>query len=193
MKVFGLTGGIGSGKSYVAEVLRVLGVPVFDSDQNAKKLYLEDNSLRSKLIKIYSEEIYFKDGSLNKKLLADIIFSNETERLRVNNMVHPRLRKKFLSWVDDCKLKGFPIVAIESAIMFEGGLNEIVDFVVAVWAPNYVRIRRVMKRDHISKNDVIKRLKKQMPQKEVLNLSKYVVSNKDDDLIIPQLMKFLII
>ncbi|MCF2592546.1 dephospho-CoA kinase [Bacteroides caecigallinarum] len=172
----GITGGIGSGKSYFSSSLRLRGLPVYDSDSEAKKLMLEDENIVSSLKELLGEQVYIS-GNLNKQLLASYVFSSPENALKVNSIVHPRVKKAFLEWADECFSMGHNIVAIESAILFEAGFNDIVDKVVMIHAPLDIRISRVMARDNTSKDKVMERIKLQMPDDQKMLKSDFVIEN----------------
>ena len=172
----GITGGIGSGKSYFSSSLRLRGIPVYDSDSEAKKLMLEDENIVSSLKELLGEQVYIS-GNLNKQLLASYVFSSPENALKVNSIVHPRVKKAFLEWADECFSMGHNIVAIESAILFEAGFNDIVDKVVMIHAPLDIRISRVMARDNTSKDKVMERIKLQMPDDQKMLKSDFVIEN----------------
>ena len=170
----GITGGIGSGKSFFSNLLRAKGVPVFDSDSEAKKLMVSDESIIFALKALLGEEVYV-DGKINKPMLASYIFSSSDNAEKINSRVHPCVKKAFLAWADECFRSGHSIVAIESAILFESGFNDIVDKVVMVHAPFEVRVSRVMERDNTSKEKVMERIKSQMDDERKLSLSDFVI------------------
>ena len=172
----GIRGGIGSGKSYFSSSLRLRGLPVYDSDSEAKKLMLEDENIVSSLKELLGDQVYIS-GNLNKQLLASYVFSSPENALKVNSIVHPRVKKAFLEWADECFSMGHNIVAIESAILFEAGFNDIVDKVVMIHAPLDIRISRVMARDNTSKDKVMERIKLQMPDDQKMLKSDFVIEN----------------
>lgn len=172
----GITGGIGSGKSFFSNLLRAKGVPVFDSDSEAKKLMVSDESIIFALKALLGDEVYV-DGKINKPMLASYIFSSSDNAEKINSIVHPCVKKVFLAWADECFRSGHSIVAIESAILFESGFNDIVDKVVMVHAPFEVRVSRVMERDNTSKEKVMERIKSQMDDERKLSLSDFVIEN----------------
>lgn len=172
----GVTGGIGSGKSYVSSSLRLRGIPVFDSDSEAKKLMLEDRVIVSSLKNLLGNDVYIA-GNLNKPLLASYIFSSPENALKVNSIVHPRVKQTFLKWADECFMRGCNVVAIESAILFEAGFDDIVDGVVMINAPLEIRISRVMLRDNVTRDKVMERINLQMPDEEKMLKSDFIIVN----------------
>lgn len=172
----GVTGGIGSGKSYVSSSLRLRGIPVFDSDSEAKKLMLEDKIIVSSLKGLLGDDVYIA-GNLNRQLLASYIFSSPDNALKVNSIVHPRVKQTFLKWADECFMRGCNVVAIESAILFEAGFDDIVDRVVMINAPLEIRISRVMLRDNVTRDKVMERINLQMPDEEKMLKSDFIIMN----------------
>lgn len=172
----GITGGIGSGKSFFSSSLQERGIPVFDSDSQAKQLMLTDHTIVSSLKALLGDTVYI-GGSLNKPLLASFIFSSPANAAKVNSIVHPRVKKAFIQWADECFSSGHSIVAIESAILFESGFNDLVDHVVMISAPLDVRISRVMERDKTTSDKVMERIKSQMSDDEKMLKSDFVIIN----------------
>ena len=140
----GITGGIGSGKSVVSRLLEVMGVPVYISDIESKRLTVSDSLIRRELISLLGEDIY-TDGELNKTLLASYIFGNPEHIRTVNGIIHPRVRDDFHQWVK--RYDAYPIVGMESAILIEAGFAGEVDAVIMVYAPEEIRITRAMQRE----------------------------------------------
>lgn len=156
--VVGITGGIGSGKSYVSDILRrEFGIPVYDCDREAKRLIATDEEIRRKLIALVGSEV-FKGQELNKKCLADYLFSDPEHASKVNAIVHPAVLKDFERWA------GEGLVGLESAILFESGFNAYVDKVLFVDAPEDVRLRRAMLRDTATEAQIRARMKMQQPE-----------------------------
>lgn len=183
MKIIGLTGGIGSGKSVVSQLFEVLGIPVYYTDTEAKRIMVTSDRVKEKLIQKFGHELY-NNNRLDRAMLAQLIF-NDTQMLTyVNSVVHPEVRKDFISWTHRYNHK--PYTAVESAILFESGLNQHVDISITVVAPLEVRVERVRKRDGISKEAVLSRIKNQMKQEEKIKLSDQILINDDTKALIPQ-------
>jgi dephospho-CoA kinase len=185
MKVIGLTGGIGSGKSTVARVFNTLGVPVFDADTEAKKLYTEDPTLLPEVVKIFGPQILNADGSLNREALAAIVFSDAEALKQLNALVHPRVGKRFQKWKE--KQPG-PAVIREAAILFESGSHSDCDEVVIVTAPENLRIERVMKRNAIAADEVRARMARQWTEEQLLQQANAVIQNDEKTLVLPQVL-----
>ena len=158
----GITGGIGSGKSYVSNLLQQkLDIPVYDCDREAKRLTATDTEIRQKLVALVGPEV-FEGGALNKQFLADYLFADPEHASRVNAIVHPAVLKDFTKWSD--KQESKPMVALESAILFESGFNNFVDKVLFIDAPEDVRLHRAMLRDGADEAQIRARMKMQHPE-----------------------------
>lgn len=178
----GITGGIGSGKSVVGELLSLYGVPVFIADTEAKILTNTSTEIRTELIKLFGDDLYTETG-LDKNKLASYIFSNQKLLQTVNRIIHPEVGRSFRSWVD--RQKG-GICAIESAILFESGFDALVDKTLSVYAPEEIRIRRVAGRDRISEETIRQRMKNQISEEIKKERSDFVIYNDDHTALIPQ-------
>ncbi|GHC54553.1 dephospho-CoA kinase [Ulvibacter litoralis] len=174
MKIVGLTGGIGSGKTTVAAMFKELGVPVYIADDEAKKLTNTSKVIRRKLIALLGEEAYV-DGALNRKFVASKIF-NDTELLQqVNAIIHPKVGAHFKRWV---KKQDAPYCIKEVAILFENGSYKQCDVTILVVSPLEVRINRVMQRDNTSEEAVLERVKNQWTDAEKSKLATIIIENK---------------
>lgn len=171
----GLTGGIGSGKSTVAELLRDRGIAVYDSDSRAKMLMVNDESLRAALANAFGAECYTEEG-LNRAWLAERVFTSAEELGRLNAIVHPAVMRDFAAWAE---AQEGEYVVLESAILLEAGLESHVDVVVAVMAPKGVRIERAMKRDGATVEQIEERMRNQMSDDERTERAKYAIVNID--------------
>lgn len=171
----GLTGGIGSGKSTVAELMRDRGIAVYDSDSRAKALMAGDEALRQALIAEFGAECYTAEG-LNRPWLAQRVFSNEAELARLNAIVHPAVMRDFATWAE---AQEGNYVVLESAILLEAGLEGYVDVVVAVMAPQELRLERAMQRDGASREQIEERMRNQMSDEERTDRAKYAIVNID--------------
>src|ERR1035437_4169776 len=148
----GITGGIGSGKSMVCEVFKLLGVPVFHADSVARDLQQNDVQIRTSLIDLFGEEIYTSDGTLNRQKLAELIFNDKELIEKVNKLIHPIVREVFINWAD--KHSGVSYILYEAAILFESVYYKDLDLNILVVADENLRIKRVMKRDNMTKEAV---------------------------------------
>lgn len=171
----GLTGGIGSGKSKVAEFLRDRGVAIYDSDSRAKALMAGNEALREALIAEFGKECYTAEG-LNRAWLAERVFNNEAELAKLNAIVHPAVMCDFAEWAE---AQEGNYVVLESAILLEAGLEGHVDVVVAVMAPKELRLERAMLRDGASREQIEERMRNQMSDEERTDRAKYAIVNID--------------
>ena len=170
MMKIAITGGIGSGKSYVCRILEKLGIRVYDCDAEAKRLMRTDAELQAGLKKLVGEEVYSADGILQKPVLAQFILTSEANKQAVNDVVHPAVARDFEQ--SDCEW-------MESAILFDSGFNRRTHFdkVVCVSAPVAVRLQRIMQRDHISQEKAQQWIDAVMPQEELIARSDYEIVN----------------
>lgn len=176
MVKIGITGGIGSGKSYVSRLLTEhYGIPVYNTDSEAKRLMLSDEGIRRRLTALLGKEVYKSDGTLNKPLLANYLFADSCHAGQINAIVHPQVKADFLKWAD--RQTGCEVVALESAILFESGFDNIVDKVVMVYAPVELRIRRVMLRDSTTEEKIRQRIVAQMDDKAKQDRSDFIIFN----------------
>jgi len=182
----GITGGIGSGKSTVCAIFRLLGIPVFAADDEARNLMNSDQEVIDKLIHLFGKDIYTEKYELDRKKLANIIFNDDIQREKVNNLIHPAVRAAFEKW---STIQNSPYIIHEAAILFESGFYKLMDFTILVTAPEEIRIERVMKRDGSDTKKVRERMVKQWPDAEKRKLASFELLNNNQDLIIPQIIK----
>ncbi|MGF7075362.1 dephospho-CoA kinase [Mucilaginibacter sp. 3215] len=186
MLKIGLTGNIGSGKTTVAQVFELLGIPVFYADDEAKKVMVADRLLIEGIKQTFGPQAYFDDGSLNRKYISGIVFNNKAELEKLNALVHPAVFRAFDSF--DRLHKDAPYVIREAAILFESGSYKMCDRAIMITAPLEVRIARVIERDGISRADVESREARQLSQEEKLKLANDVIINDGKQLVIPQVL-----
>lgn len=183
-----ITGGIGSGKSVVSRMMNVLGVPVYDCDANAKRLMVEDVALVRGLKRMFGEECYNEDGTLDREFIASRIFTHSDNIKRINALVHPAVKRDFELWAS--RQKG-GLVAVETAILYESGMVDAVDKVLVVWAGKETAINRTMKRSGMSRTQVESRMSNQMSVDELLLLSDYSIYNDGDEPVMPQVIELI--
>lgn len=181
----GVTGGIGSGKSVVCEVLRIEGIPVYDADREAKKLNDSSPLIRHKLTQAFGPALYANDGKLDRKKLARLLFDNKENLHKVHAIVHPEVARHFARWIE--RKKAFPVVAMEAAVLFEAGFESLFHKTLSVVAPPEVRIRRVMNRDAVSAEEVQRRINSQMSDEERIKRSDFVLINDNRQSLLRQL------
>lgn len=184
MKRVGLTGGIGSGKSTVAHIFEVLGIPVYYADDASKRLLNEDEELKDKIKTAFGKDAY-SNGELNRKYLSDLVF-NDSEKINLlNSFVHPATIKDALHWM---QMQKAPYVIKEAALIFESGSSKDLDYVIGVKSPVELSIKRAMARDNISEEQVKARMDKQMDEESKIRLCNYVIVNDEQQLLIPQVL-----
>ncbi|SMD41780.1 dephospho-CoA kinase [Aquiflexum balticum DSM 16537] len=185
--LIGITGGIGSGKSTVAKIFNILGIPVYSADDRAKWLMANDPDLKGQIISNFGEESYIEDGSLNRSYLASRVFNDEEKVSMINSLVHPAVKKDFEKWVPK---QNSPYVLKEAALLFETGSYQDLDKIINVSAPLKIRINRIMLRDpQRSENQINDIINKQLPDEEKNLKADFVIKNSDNRLLIPQVMQ----
>ena len=181
----GLTGGIGSGKSTVARIFEVLGIPVYDADSASKKLMAENEELKNKIKNFFGKETY-QNNILNRKYLAEQVFIDREKLALLNSIVHPATIKDAEEWM---KKQNAPYLIKEAALIFESGSQKHLDFVIGVKAPMSLRLQRTMQRDHVSAAQVKGRMDMQMDEEEKMRLCDYVIINDEQQMLIPQVLE----
>jgi dephospho-CoA kinase len=172
-KIIGLTGGIGTGKTMVAEYFKSLGIPVYIADEEARQLMTSDNIINA-LSNEFGKEI-LENGFLNREKLAQLVFNNPKELQKLNSIVHPEVKKHFDNWVEKHKI--YPFIVKEAAILFESGSYKYCDTIITVTAPLETRLQRVMKRDKTDIESVLKRIENQWTDEQRIAKSNYVIHN----------------
>ena len=185
MLKIGLTGGIGSGKSLVASIFKILGIPVFDADLQAKLLMETDTELIN-FIKVNFGEESYHFNKLNRSHLAAIVFSNPAKLEILNSLVHPAVITAAEKWM---KIQTSPYVIKEAAIMFESGTANHLNYIIGVQAPLTLRIQRTMKRDNTTREEVLLRIDKQLSESIKMKLCDIVIFNDEQQLLIPQILQ----
>jgi dephospho-CoA kinase len=180
----GITGGIGSGKSTLAKVYEVLGIPVYYADDAAKRLMNEDEELKQKIQQQFGDQIY-KNGKLDRKQMADIVFASPEKLELLNTLVHPATIKEAERWM---KEQTTPYTLKEAALIFESGAQEQLDYVIGVTAPVPLRIQRTMQRDNITREEVIARMDKQMDETIKMKLCDFIITNDEQEMLLPQVL-----
>jgi dephospho-CoA kinase len=185
MLKIGITGGIGAGKSTVASIFKVLGVPVFDADATAKNILNTDPVLREQIIATFGLETY-KQGLLDKKYLATLVFNNPDQLAKLNALVHPATIAAAEQWASHFTSR--PYIIKEAALLFEAGTNEGLDYIIGVTAPEELRIARVMARDQVTREEVLGRMQHQLDDTEKMRRCDFVIDNNEQSLVIPQVL-----
>lgn len=181
----GITGGIGAGKSLVSNIFNSLGIPVYNSDQRAKDLLIENQDVIAAIKSSFGEDLY-EGNTINKALLASRVFGNKDAVAKLNSISHPAVFKDFDDWV---LRQNSPYVLKEAALLFESGSYKTLDKMIFVSADLESRIERVIKRDNLSREQILNRIKHQIPEEEKERLSDFIIVNDGEQMLIPQVMK----
>jgi dephospho-CoA kinase len=190
MLKIGLTGGIGSGKSTVAKVFETLGIPVYYADDAAKRLMNEDAALQLKIQQQFGDAAY-TNGQLDRKYIAGIVFTSPEKLELLNTLVHPATLKDADKWMQQYEVscgQTTPYAIKEAALIFESGAQEYLNYVIGVYAPTHLRIQRTMQRDGVTREEVIARMDKQLDETIKMRLCNFVVTNNEQELLIPQVV-----
>jgi dephospho-CoA kinase len=180
----GITGGMGSGKSTVSRFFYILGIPVYSADDAGKRLMATDLQLRAQIIENFGEGSY-EGGSLNRAFLAEKVFNDVQKLVLLNGIVHPAVIKDGEQWM---QRQQAPYVLKEAAILFESGSHKSLDLVIGVFAPLSLRMKRILKRDGLTEEQIMERISKQMDEEEKMGRCDFVVVNDEDSPIIPQVL-----
>lgn len=173
----GITGGIASGKSLVCSFLRELGIPVVSADDIVKELQKDEYYL-SEIRKLFGDEVFI-GRELNRKKLAEIIFSNEAKRELLNKLLHPPVLEEIKKRIE--KLKDYRIIAIEVPLLFEVGIEDWFDEIWVVYIPIDLQIKRIMERDKLTKEEALLRIRSQIPLEEKVKKAHFVIFNDGDE------------
>lgn len=182
MKVIGLTGGIGSGKTTVAKIFEVLGVPVYYSDERARDLYFVPE-IKAAVVDLVGPEAYFSPTALNRPYIASKVFSDEALLARLNDIIHPAVGKDFDEWLEK---QNHSFVLKESAILFETGIYKKLDGTILVVSPEALRMERIAKRDKLSDEEVKKRFKAQLSDEQKIPFAQWIINNDEEHSLIEQ-------
>ena len=186
-KIIGLTGGIGSGKTTVANYFQELGIPVYIADVEGKKITESPKILKS--IKDAFGSAVFDEERLNRQKVSQIVFNDSEKLKQLNSIIHPEVEKHFMNWVNNHS--NFSLVVKETALLFESGSYKKCDFVITVIAPLEDRINRVIKRDAITRENVLKRIDNQWSDEDRIRNSHYIIDNTDRKTIERQVKEIL--
>lgn len=172
----GITGGIGSGKTYICNLLRERGYEVYNCDDEAKRIMLGDAEIISQIKTLIGNDAYTPDGQLNKPVIANFIFSDKDNAAKVNSIVHPAVKKDFLRWAE-----GKQVAIMESAILFESGFDDVVDTTVLIWADARNRLKRAITRDHATREQIEARMAAQISDDEARRKADYIFRHNNYD------------
>ena len=183
---FGITGGIGSGKTTVCRIFETLGIPVYYADDEAKALMTTDATLRTQLIDTFGPTTYLPDGTLNRPYLADLVFNNPDRLATLNGLVHPAVARHSAAW--QATQSGVPYTLKEAALLFETGGEHHLDGVITVTAPEALRLQRVQVRDGVTAEQVRARMARQLPEADKRARADYLIHNDGEQALIPQVL-----
>ncbi|MEM9885181.1 MAG: dephospho-CoA kinase [Bacteroidota bacterium] len=186
MMKIGITGGIGSGKTTVCKIFETLGIPVYYADDRAKQLMIEKPALIKQIKATFGEKSYDDQGQLNRTYLAQIVFSDPPKLKQLNQLVHPVVFEDTEQWHQAQKNTAYTLK--EAALLFESGSFRTLDAVIAVYAPQKERIKRVMQRDQVNEDQVLARMEKQMSDLQKIQLSDYVITNNQRVSLVQQVL-----
>ncbi|MES2807221.1 MAG: dephospho-CoA kinase [Bacteroidota bacterium] len=186
MLKIGITGNIGSGKTTVSKLFELLGIPVFYADAAAKEIMVTDPLLIAGVKETFGDEAYLADASLNRKYIADIVFNDDAQLAKLNDLTHPAVFRAFDTWV--AGIKDTPYVMKEAAILFESGSYKFCDYSLLVTAPFELRAARVNKRDGTTRQQVEAREARQFTEEKKRQLTDYIIANDESQLLIPQVL-----
>lgn len=189
MLKIGITGNIGSGKTTVSKLFELMGIPVFYADDAAKILMVTDEVLIAGIKQTFGAESYLDDKTLNRKHIADIVFNDDAQLAKLNTLVHPAVFRAFDAWAKEEVKDDVPYVLKEAAVLFESGSYKFCDKTILVSAPLELRIKRVMHRDNITRQEVLNREARQFSEEKKMQLADYVIKNDESELVIPQVLK----
>jgi len=183
----GITGGIGSGKSTVAKIFQILGIPTYFADDRAKWLMANEPELIQEIQAAFGPNSYLDDGSVNRVYLSKEVFSDPEKVKKINSLVHPAVGKDFKTWASK---QNSPYVLKEAALIFETGSNKDLDYVINISSPLKVRVARVLMRDnHRSEEQLNQIIDHQMPDETKNEMADFIIKNVDNKLLIPQVLK----
>jgi dephospho-CoA kinase len=181
----GITGGIGTGKSFVSKIFKTMGIPFYDADQEAKQIMVKDEKVREALITTFGPDTYFADGTLNRKYLSDQVFNNAEKLSQLNNIVHPAVIQAGVDWSNR---QTAPYSLKEAALLYESGSYKNLDYTILVTAPEELRIARVMQRDNSNREEIVLRMQKQMPEEKKFQYADFIIHNDGILPLLPQIL-----
>jgi dephospho-CoA kinase len=177
-KVIAVTGGIGSGQTTVCNIFQTLGCKIIDVDIKAKQIIQKDISLQRELKKAFGNDIFFKDGSLNRKHLAHLAFRDEAKTLELNKIIHPRMVAEVIEEMETARFsQRYPLIIVDAALIFEISIEKMFDAVIVVYAKLNNRIKRVMERDDLKRAEVLARVRRQIPLEDKKEWADFVLDN----------------
>ena len=181
----GITGGIGTGKSFVSKIFKSLNIPFYDADQEAKLVMVKDNRVREALVQAFGRDTYLEEGEVNRAYLSGMVFNDPQKLARLNSIVHPAVIQASVDWANR---QTAPYILKEAALLYESGSYKNLDYTILVTAPEELRIERVMQRDKVEREDVLRRMARQMPEEEKLQYADFLIHNDGVLPLLPQVL-----
>ncbi|MEO7394191.1 MAG: dephospho-CoA kinase [Chitinophagaceae bacterium] len=182
----GLTGGIGSGKTTIAKIFEILNIPVYYADDAAKKLMNTNEKLKESILQHFGKESY-KNGVLDRKFVASIVFNNKEKLELLNSLTHPVTIEDAEKWMNEQQTA--PYIIKEAALLFESGAADRLDYIIGVYAPQHIRVKRVMRRDQLPIEEVMKRVSRQIDEEMKMKRCNFVITNNEQQLVVPQVLE----
>lgn len=181
----GLTGNIGSGKTAVAAIFKILRIPVYNADEQAREI-MHSSEVLNKIVKLFGKAIMDENENPEKKKIAEIVFADKEKLEKLNRIIHPLVIDDFEQWMKEQKNSSY--IIMESAILFETNYSSLFDKIIFVSAPMSLRLKRVMDRDKDNTEHVKKRMSQQLPEKDKIKKADFVILNNDRKALIPQVL-----
>jgi dephospho-CoA kinase len=182
----GLTGNLGSGKSLIAKIFRILSVPIYNADDISKS-FLSDKIVQDKIRNVFGQEVFSSSDEIDRRTLGNVVFSDVKKLNTLNAILHPLVMDNFRSWCNSCK--GKPYIIHEAAIIFESGYRHEFDKIIHVSCPEEICIERAIYRDHTDRNTILKRMNIQWKNEKKALLSDFVILNDGSEMVIPQVLR----
>lgn len=187
LKIIGLTGAIGSGKSFVAHIFETFQIPIYNSDYWAKQLVTQNKNVRQKIKTLLGENSYHTDGSYNTVYVSNMVFNNNELLQQLNEIIHPAVAKHFEQFVAQNAQASYVIK--ETALLFEKNIYKQCQANICVVAPLEIRIQRVLQRDNTTREQILKRMNSQWSQEEKVQKADYIIHNDGEQLLLPQILQ----
>ena len=187
----GITGGIGSGKSYICDIISNLGIKVYDADKKAKQLMVSNDVVINEIKVKFGENAYLNNGELNRDYLSSVVFGDADKLAILNSIVHPALLSDFFIFSKEREVKGDKIVVMEAAILIESGFSKFMDKIIVVNANNELKIKRAAKRDNVDIEKIKSRMAAQISDNERDKNADFIIYNNENDILLPQILEFL--
>ena len=180
---------MGSGKSTIAQIFSIMDIPVFSADQAGRELLKENSGILKEIVELLGKEVWEPEtNQLNRQKIASIVFRDKSKLNALNRIIHPEVRKKYISWLS---LQTSEIIVHEAAILIESGFYKMFDKIILVVAPEEIRIQRIIDRDKSDIAEVKQRIKNQMPEAEKIPYANYIIRNDESELVIPQVINII--